>query len=402
MSEARSDDTRGRRPGTPRLLRELNDRAALDLLLDEGPLTRAQIGERTGLSKVTASQLLSRLEERALVEVVGEQAGGRGPNAALYAVVPSSAYVAGLVIGPYGVTAAVADIMGQVAAEVTVDPDSADDPVAVVHNAVVAACRSADVALSKLRAFVIGTPGVVDPRTGDVSFVYDLPAWHEGVLEALRSDLGRPITIENDANLVAMAERAYGAAHGVDDFALLWIGRGMGLAIMLGGRLHRGMSGGAGEIGYLPVPGVPLPEEDTESESWGIPALAGGYGALVGADGVLALAREHGFTESTAIDCVQAAAASGERGGPFLDELATLLSYGVASVNIVLDPGLVVIAGELGTAGGDELARRIEDAVDRICPTRPRVVVTRVAGNQVLCGAVLAALERAREEILED
>jgi predicted NBD/HSP70 family sugar kinase len=402
VSEARSDDTRGRRPGTPRLLRELNDRAALDLLLDEGPLTRAQIGERTGLSKVTASQLLSRLEERGLVEVVGEQAGGRGPNAALYAVVPSSAYVAGLEIGPYGVTAAVADIMGQVAGEVTVDPNSADDPVAVVHSAVVAACRSADVALSKLRAFVIGTPGVVDPRTGDVSFVYDLPAWHEGVLEALRGDLGRPITIENDANLVAMAERAYGAAHGVEDFALLWIGRGMGLAIMLGGRLHRGMSGGAGEIGYLPVPGVPLPEENTKSVAWGIPALAGGYGALVGADGVLALARGHGFTESTAIDCVRAAVESGDRGGPFLDELAIRLSYGVASVNIVLDPGLVVIAGELGRAGGEGLARRIEDAASRICPTRPRVVVTRVEGNPVLCGAVLAALERAREEILED
>ena len=73
------------RPGTPRLLRELNDRAALDLLVRQGPLTRAQIGEHTGLSKVTASQLLSRLEDRGLVSVVGSQAGGRGPNAALYA-----------------------------------------------------------------------------------------------------------------------------------------------------------------------------------------------------------------------------------------------------------------------------------------------------------------------------
>ena len=67
-----------KRPGTPRLLRELNDRAALDLLVAQGPLTRAQIGERTGLSKVTASQLLSRLEDRGLVEVVGSQAGDAG------------------------------------------------------------------------------------------------------------------------------------------------------------------------------------------------------------------------------------------------------------------------------------------------------------------------------------
>src|SRR3954449_6679538 len=99
-------------PGTPGLVRALNDRAALQLLLAEGPLTRTQIGERTGLSKVTASQLLARLEDRGLVSVVGEQAGGRGPNAALYAVVPSSAYVAGLDVGPNGVTAGIADITG--------------------------------------------------------------------------------------------------------------------------------------------------------------------------------------------------------------------------------------------------------------------------------------------------
>jgi predicted ArsR family transcriptional regulator len=67
------------RPGTPSLLREINDRAALELLLAEGPLTRAQVGEGTGLSKVTASQTLTRLEERGLVAVTGQQAGGRGP-----------------------------------------------------------------------------------------------------------------------------------------------------------------------------------------------------------------------------------------------------------------------------------------------------------------------------------
>ena len=90
----------------PRLLREINDRAALELLLTSGPLTRGQIGEMTGLSKVTASQTLARLEERGLVEVVGEQAGNRGPNAALYGVVAVRAYVAGVDVGPGRVTAA--------------------------------------------------------------------------------------------------------------------------------------------------------------------------------------------------------------------------------------------------------------------------------------------------------
>src|SRR5712692_5380049 len=115
------------RPGTPSLLRELNDRAALELLLTGGPLTRAQLGERTGLSKVTAAQLLGRLEERGLVQVAGELAGGRGPNAALYAVVPSSAYVAGLYVESDLVSAAVADVTGRPVAEVSGNPNGGED-----------------------------------------------------------------------------------------------------------------------------------------------------------------------------------------------------------------------------------------------------------------------------------
>ncbi|MFD1939032.1 MULTISPECIES: ROK family transcriptional regulator [Nonomuraea] len=381
-----------RRPGVPRLLREINDRAALELLLATGPMTRGQIGDHTGLSKVTASQTLARLEERGLVEVVGEQAGGRGPNAALYSVVASSAYVAGLDVGPEFVSTAIADIHGRTIAEVTVAPNGSDDPVSVVHSAVVKACRSGKVSLAKLRGVVIGTPGVVDPRSGDVRFSFDLPGWHEGIHEALAGDLKREVTIENDVNLAALAERATGAAKGVDDFVLLWAGRGLGLAVMLGGKLHRGRSGSAGEIGYLPVPGVPL-AEDIRAVPGRLPSLAGGLQSLVSAVAVQELAQSYGF------DGVAEAVAAGEPGAPLLDEIAHRLALGVASVCVVLDPGLVVLGGDVGKAGGSALTTRVEEAVARICPIRPEVVTSSVEDNPVLRGAVLAALDQAREEI---
>ncbi|MEV4287458.1 ROK family transcriptional regulator [Nonomuraea bangladeshensis] len=389
-----------RRPGVPRLLREINDRAALELLLATGPMTRGQIGDLTGLSKVTASQTLSRLEERGLVEVVGTQAGGRGPNAALYSVIPSSAYVAGLEVGPERISSAVADIHGHTITEITVDPKGHEDPVAAVHEAIVKACRGAKVGLSRLRGVVIGTPGVVDPRSGDVRFSFDLPGWHEGIHGALAGDLRREVTIENDVNLAAIAERADGAAQGVDDFVLLWASRGLGLAVMLGGRLHRGRSGSAGEIGYLPVPGVPLPE-DIRTEPGRLPSLAGGLQSLVSAEAVAELAQGYGFAASSAGECVRVAMAAGTRGEPLLDEIAQRLALGVAAVCVILDPGLVVLAGEVGQAGGDALASRVEEAVARICPVRPQVGTTTVTeGNPVLRGAVLAALDQAREELL--
>src|ERR1700728_3942081 len=128
-------EVRRQRPGTPSLLRELNDRAALELLLAEGPLTRAQLSERTGVSKVTVSQMLARLEDRGLVMIAGEQASGRGPNAALYSVVRSSAYVAGLYVDFDLVSASIADVTGQRLANVRVDPNGGDDPVGVVRDA---------------------------------------------------------------------------------------------------------------------------------------------------------------------------------------------------------------------------------------------------------------------------
>src|SRR2546423_1699595 len=242
-----------RLPGTPRLLRAINDRAALELLLDRGPLTRAQLGELTGLSKVTASQLVERLEERGLVARVGGQAGGRGPNASLYAVVPSSAFVVGVDVGPELAVAACADITGQVLGRVEQSTHDSEDPVGVVHKAVIEAAHSARAPLAKVRRVVLGSPGLVDPNTGDLSFVFDLPLWQRGLLAALRDDLKRAVVFENDVNLAAVAEAHTGAAKGVDDFVLLWLDRGVGMAVVLGGRLHRGVSGAAGEIGYLPV-----------------------------------------------------------------------------------------------------------------------------------------------------
>ncbi|HEU5417653.1 MAG TPA: ROK family transcriptional regulator [Streptosporangiaceae bacterium] len=387
-----------RRPGTPSLLRELNDRAALELLLTGGPLTRAQLGAHTGLSKVTASQLLSRLEERGLVTVAGELAGGRGPNAALYAVVPSSAYVAGLHVEQNEVSAGVADVTGTVVAEVSVNPSGAQDPVELVRGAVVTACASAGVSPDALRAFVIGTPGVMDPDTGDPRFAFNLPAWHEGVLEALRAELGRPVTIENDVNLAAMAERAVGAAAGTADFVLVWIGVGLGLSTVLGGRVHRGVSGAAGEIGYLPVPGVPLPQDVTH------PAT-GAFQSLVGGQAVQPLAASYGYAGPTAAAAVQAAVAAAEAGDQagagFVAELASRVATGVAAVSVVLDPGLVVLGGDVGRAGGAALADRVAAEVGRICPCRPRVVPTDVSGAPVLRGAVLAAVEQARHALLD-
>jgi predicted NBD/HSP70 family sugar kinase len=393
------------KPGTPSLLRELNDRAALELLLAEGPLTRAQLSEHTGVSKVTVSQMLARLEERGLVMIAGEQAGGRGPNAALYSVIPSSAYVAGLYVEFDLVRVTVADVAGNRVADVSMNPDGGDDLVGLVREAISQACASAGIGLENLAAVVIGSPGVLDPRTGAPRLAVNLPTWQEGVLDGLRAVLHTPVLIENDVNLAAMAERAVGAAAGLDDFAFVWLGVGLGLATVIGGEVRRGSGGAAGEIGWMPVHGAPLPVGNEHPGKAGLQALAGGLA-------VQALAAEYGFRGPTPADAIAAAIADLTHAGSgpgdsqaaaaaaFLDELAQRVSIGVAAVCVVLDPSLVVLGGTVGKAGGTELATRVAAEVARICLARPAVVPASVPDEPVLRGALQAALVQARARLL--
>ncbi len=379
-------------PGTPRLLRAINDRAALELLLAQGPLTRSQIGELTGLSKVTASQLVERLVERGLVHSVGEQAGGRGPNAQLYAVRPDSAYVVGVDVGPEHVVAACADISGAAHSRIELSTREADDPVGVVHSAVMAAAEKASAPFQDVRRVVLGTPGLVDPKTGDLAFAYDLARWQRGLLAKLRDDLDRPVSFENDVNLVAVAEAHSGAAQGVSDFVLLWVGRGVGLAIMIGGKLHTGHSGAAGEVGWIPVAGSVVHRDPSHRTK-------GGFQQLVGAEGVRAIAREYGFKGTTGASAVAAAVQVGSAGGRLLDELASRLALGVAAVCVVLDPPLVVLAGEVNVAGGPALAQRVEHEIAAIAPVSPRVVMASGPAEPVVDGALRTALAAVRDEI---
>jgi predicted NBD/HSP70 family sugar kinase len=385
-----------RRPGTPRLLRAINDRSALELLLERGPLTRPQLGALTGLSKPTASQLLMRLEQRGLVEAAGQQEGGRGPNARLYAVVPSCAYVVGVNAGPSGLRAEVADITGKSVGGARIDLRERADPVSLVRDAVASATAAAGFSPRRLRHIVIGTPGLVDPETGDLKFAWDLPGWPAGLLTTLRNELDVPVAFENDVNLATVAERHAGAATDRDDFALIWIGRGLGLGVMLGGRVLRGVNGAAGEIGYLPVPGAPVAKIQRESAVY-----PGGFQSLVSAAAVQKLAAGYGIRAGSAEAALLAAHEGGRPGEDLLGELAARIALGVAAVSAVVDPGLVVLAGEVGRAGGDPLAARVAAAAAEISLSPCEVRVSTVEGDPVLRGAILSALTVAREEIFD-
>ncbi|MEU4119837.1 ROK family transcriptional regulator [Kitasatospora sp. NPDC028055] len=381
--------------GTPSLLRAINDRAALELLLENGPLSRTQIGALTGLSKPTASQLLARLEAAGLVVPVGTTEGGPGPNAQLYQVNPAAGYVAGLDVTNSGIRVAIADITGGTLAEHTVSTRGvpAAETVPRVAAAVAEAVRAAGLPEGCLRTVAIGVGGAPDPVTGKLRYASHLPGWHSPrLVEELTGAIGAPVSIENDVNLAAVAEQASGAAAGFEDFVLLWAESGVGAAVVIAGRLHRGFTGGAGEVGYMPVPGSPV-EWDARRRKFG------GFQDQVGAVAVRTLAREHGLGAPTAEESVAKALETPGAGDAFLTELAGRLAVGLSVIVAVVDPQLVVLSGAVPSAGGERLRALVEDELARVCPARPEIRSSALSGSPVLLGALQRALTDAREAV---
>ncbi|WP_157245306.1 ROK family transcriptional regulator [Nonomuraea typhae] len=375
------------RTASPHTARLINDRAAFDLLLEHGHLSRAELQQRTGLSRATIGDLVDRLEAGRLITPVGESPSRRrGPNAVLYGLVADRAHVAGVEVRPGEVLASVNDLTGGQVGFARGPLDPAAEPDRLVHDTIGAALADARLGADRLDGVVIGTPGLIDPETGDVAFVGALPTWHANLLPGLRARLGGlPVLVENEVNLAGLAEHRLGAARGEDTFALISLDAGVGMAIVLGGRLHRGRSGGAGEISYLPasLDGAAFPH-------------------LVSGPALLALAAEHGVAAPGAggrLAGEDLATVVRKAPGSFLDVLAERIAFGALAVCAVLDPGCVILAGPVGRAGGEELAARVEERLAGQIPLPTRVVPGTVEGDAVLRGAVLVALERLYQQM---
>ncbi|SEG74027.1 Sugar kinase of the NBD/HSP70 family, may contain an N-terminal HTH domain [Actinacidiphila yanglinensis] len=385
------------RGASPRTARAINDRLALRLLQDEGPLTAGQLKELIGMSRPSVADLVERLQDSGLIEVVGESgADRRGPNARVYGIVADRAHVAGLDVRIESIGVEIADLLGRSVARAEQPVAPGTDPARIVEDGIALLLGTARQAgAARLHTIAFGAPGLVDPVTGRLSSSGALPAWHADFVDEVRRRIGVPVLLENEANLAAVAEQR--ASAGSDDatFVLLWIGGGVGAGVMLDGRLRRGVSGGAGEVGFLPLSrdGELPSAEDCDN----------GYHGWVGSRAVCALARSHGLSPGAGSDAESAAAAvrAAVDGGAdgFLAELAERIALGAASICAVLDPGRVVLAGEVGEAGGGVLAELVEVAFDRLSPLRTSFEVTAVRGGPILRGAVITAMDAAQRAL---
>src|SRR5262249_34894503 len=156
---------------------------------------------------------------------------------------PRAAYVAAVDVTPARIEVAVSDITGTVAATHRLPRGGYRHESAAhrVRRAIAAAARQLDLDVGQLAPVTLAGPRSIAPRTGRLAYALHLPGWQDaGLVETLRATLRVPVDVENDVNLAAIAEQYTGAAQDCDDFALFWMGEGLGMAVVLDGELRRG------------------------------------------------------------------------------------------------------------------------------------------------------------------
>ncbi|GAA3197454.1 ROK family transcriptional regulator [Actinocorallia longicatena] len=368
------------------LLRVINERAALEQIREHGPISRPELAKNTGLSKPTISLALADLERVGLVRTVGQRTGGAGRSAMLYEVSPEAGWVVGVDVGREWVRVALANIAGEVVTRRDVRSQARSAAALMDQIGELVAELAGG---RELTHVVLATPGIHDHERRRLQLAPNIPGWQKpGVVDKLAERLPCAFTIENDIALAALGEQAYGLGRGLQNFTFVSIGTGLGMGVVLGGRLYRGSRGAAGEIGFLPLGGGPdHPGGQLES--------------VLSGPGLVATAQRYGMKGRWTPETIYAAARQGDENAlQIVGEEAANISRALASVIAVLDPELIVLGGGLGHTGADLLLEAVRDRLESMTPLPPPPVeLSALEGEAIVRGAVATALGIARDAL---
>jgi predicted NBD/HSP70 family sugar kinase len=377
--------------GSLESLRELNRRRVLQVLGTSGPTSRAEIARRTGLSRSTISSLVTDLLGSGLVTEVddGERTapsvqGGRPP--VLVALDRSAGVALGIDFGHHHLRVAVADlghtVLAQASAEREPDRRASDDLDAAI-GLVDRVLAEAGADRGQVLGAGMGLPAPIDRASGTVGASALLPGWVAVRAGAeLERRLGLPVQVDNDANLGALAEWTWGAGRDCGELAYIKVSSGIGAGLVVGGRLFRGASGTAGEIGHTTV------------DENGPVCRCGNRGCLevvAGGPAILELLRPL-RGRGLALTDVLTLAAGGDLGARrVLGDAGRQIGIAVANLCNLFNPERVVVGGTLGQAG-NVLLDPMREAVRRGAIRAAAETATIVPGQLGERAEVLGAL----------
>ncbi|MDO8105609.1 ROK family transcriptional regulator [Isoptericola sp. b441] len=374
--------------GSQTSLREANRARIIGAVQHRGSITQIELAGVTGLSTATVSNIVKELVAAGVLQTSPTSRSGR--RAQEVSLARNLGLVVGVDVGEREMRVAIADVALKVVAEqrLPLPPghraDSGLDRAALLVEELV---ESVGAPIGEVLAVGVGLPAPVDPRTGVVTAPHILPGWAGADVAAVLGDrLHVPVVVDNSANLGALAETRLGAARGMTNVAWVTLAHGVGMGLVVEGRVVHGRRGAAGEIGHV------IDVED------GPECRCGLHGCLEGSIGSAALAARlaptHGHLALR--DIVGRALAGDAACTRVVGDAGRRLGRSLAPVLTVLDPDVVVVDGDLAGAGEVMLTPLREELNARTVPIDPGPVpveVSALAGQARVRGALVVALD---------
>lgn len=368
--------------GDPSLLRRINSAVVLHALRDARTPSLTELVQSTGLSRPTVEGVIEGLAESGLVVEVPADAGDvrkQGRPARRFRFHAEAGHVLGIEVGSHQVRAVLSDLSGAMVGAYAHGVDEkapADERLERIRSTVAELLRRAGVARSTLWAVGVGSPGIIQ-ADGVVRLCTALPGWTGLALgERLQRSFRCPVLVENDANVAAVAEHWKGAATGIDDVVFVLAGLSPGAGSLIGGRLHRGFMGAAGEIGALHLLGREATPEHLLSTT-GTPL--------------------HPLDESAVAEVFALARSGDVQAREAVERFLGRLVHDVAALVLAIDPQLVVVGG--WAAGLDDVLEPLREQLTRYCLLPPRVTLSALGPDAIATGALRLALDQVEEQL---
>ncbi len=391
--------TAATRPSLTNSRRAGNQKRLLAAIAEHGALTRADLTELMKLSRATVAVLVDDLlADGKITERSADSEHrahlGRGRPATLLTLTSAAGAVAGVTFGHDDIRVAVGTLAGEVLIQrhlrFAVD-NSAGAALNKATEEFSSLLSEIDQPFEGVQDIVVGLPAPLDRASGKVMINNILPGWVDvAPARELNHRLARPVTLENDANLAAFGEMKYGAGIGVRDIVFLKASVGIGTGLVLDGRLYRGTTGYAGELGHVQVqPDGPV-------------CRCGSRGCLetqVSIPHIIAaLQPTHPSRTLTLPDLVELVEAGDSGASRVVTDAGRTIGRSLADLCNVLNPALLIVGGELG-AVGQALTNGISEAINRyaqpIVSRALRVVPGTLAGRAEVLGAIALAIQES-------
>jgi predicted NBD/HSP70 family sugar kinase len=363
------------------------------LLRDGVPRSRSELARDTGLSRATVGGRVDALLAAALIAPSGtpESRGGRPSNR--FTINADARIVAAVDIGATHVAVALSDLAARILIDHTEQVALSEDPVATmaaVARQLRALLAESGRSTESLLAIGVGLPGPVDHGTGRPVNPPIMPGWNNAdVASLLRAHLGVPVLIDNDVNLMALGERTR-AWPRVDDLVFVKVATGIGSGLILGGRIHRGARGIAGDIGHAPL-----------ATGAGIVCRCGNLDCLEAHAAWPAVIRqlEHDETgDLTGADVLRLVQAGDSDAIQHIRQAGREIGQVLTTVVQLVNPAVIVLGGSMVAAGEHLIAGVREIVYQRSAPLATdglQIVASSVGNAAGLIGASILAIDYA-------